>query len=157
MSFGVVIHQGLRARAPRLSPERFHQNRALHASRPAESRGCQYLTPMGHQMLVLALLTPRANRARAGRGLALTPNHQELLLRPSTALPKPSSMLPNREPGSQGDGQVVISKPPKSPGDGSNSSQPKTTPFLLQQWFCRLKVTSTTKLIVSMTNFNVKI
>jgi hypothetical protein len=91
--FGGYYHQDLRARAPRSAPVLLPKYRALHAPKPQR---LSISTPQGHQMLVLVLLSPRAIRARAGRGLVTTTSPSSTATPTiSGALPRPSALPPN--------------------------------------------------------------
>jgi hypothetical protein len=91
--FGGYYHQDMRARAPRSAPVLLPKYRALHAPKPQR---LSISTPQGHQMLVLVLLSPRAIRARAGRGLVTTTSPSSTATPTiNGALPRPSALPPN--------------------------------------------------------------
>jgi hypothetical protein len=82
-------HQDMWARAPRSAPVLLPEYRALHAPKPWRM---PISTPRGHQMLVLALLSLMAIRARAGCGLNTTTSTSSIATPTiNGALPRPSS------------------------------------------------------------------
>jgi hypothetical protein len=137
--FGGHYHQDMRARAPRSAPVLLPKYRALHAPKPQR---LSISTPQGHQMLVLVLLSPRAIRARAGRGLVTTTSPSSTATPTiNGALPRPSTLPPNENWVLMTVIKLFHNITAVVTRDESNSTTDNKQQrfFSSQLWFCRKK------------------